>query len=422
MAYNEQQDTYKVQNSEWWKSYNNKNINIFIDEVLVNNADINVASANLLVALSRYKLIDFDFYPSLSGNVGANISHNISTDMQSKGFASGLNIRYELDIYGKINDSIKAAQFSAKATEYDRESLKLTVINSSIDNIFDLAYFNDVERLLKEYLANLEQIRDILMLKYELGKGEELDVLNIEQNILQAQQNLLSNKHNQELSMKNLKDLLGNKDKFIYIDTLHTLSLNEFNAPELDFDIPLSTFLNRPDVRSSAYSLMSAFKNIDIASKSMLPSISLGGSLSGNSSNISEGFKLSILGGSLELSLPFLDYGRIRQNINIAQYSYEALRISYEHALQSAINEFWLCYRDYQNYNDILNNAKIYNKKQEQITTLYAQKYQWGKIELKDYLDSKNDFINSAQELLKAQLNIFKTINLYYKITTTQSV
>lgn len=76
------------------------------------------------------------------------------------------------------------------------------MINTALNGIFELAYFNDVDNLLKEYLANLEQMRELYAYKFELGKIEELDLLNIEQNLLKARQDLLRNEQNRNLLIK----------------------------------------------------------------------------------------------------------------------------------------------------------------------------------------------------------------------------
>lgn len=152
--------------------------------------------------------------------------------------------------------------------------------------------------------------------------------------------------------------------------------------------------------------------------KSMYPSVSLGASLSGSDKDLGESFKLLNLGGSLQISLPFLDYGRIKQNIQISRFSYESLKASYEQALQGALNEFYACYKDYEFNTKLYENIKIINTKREQIAKAYLQKYEFGRAEMKDYLDARNSFIGSSQEILRSRLNLLKTINSYYQITT----
>ncbi|MCR2062957.1 TolC family protein [Campylobacter helveticus] len=403
---------------EWWRAYEDANLQGFLNFVLENNKDINVARTSLLSALARADLINYDLYPSLDGTLGFNRMKNLHSGTNQQSYSNGLNLSYELDIYGKILDSVKAEELRASASAYDLASLKLSIINTSLNSVFELAYFNDVKILLEDYVANLEKMSELYALKFELGKIEELDKLNVEQSLLRARQNLLTNEQNRDLIIKNLQDLLGKKEGFFYLEHFQKASLDDFKLLKPDFNIPLQNLAYRPDVRAKLSALKAAFKDYCSMQKSILPSISLGGALRGESEEFKENFKLEILSGNVQISLPFLDYGRVRQNIKISQFAYEALRFEYEQILQSALNEFHLVFKDYESDLKLLSNLGLIRDKQELITKAYFQKYELGKSELKDYLDASNALISSKQELLRAKYNLFETINFYYQITT----
>lgn len=402
---------------DWWKAYNDEDLNSFLEFVLANNTDINVARITLLSALANADLINYDLYPSLSGNLGISVGKNLNSAGQNRNFSTSFSLNYELDLYGKIRDSAKASEFSAKASMYDLQSLKLSIVNTALDYVFELAYFNDVEKLLQEYIANLEQMDELYKLKYELGKIEELDFLNTEQSLLQAKQNLLSNEQNRDLLLKNLQDLLGKEQGFVLIKHFQSASLSNFAFLKPNFDLPLNALSYRPDVLSKLNSLKASFKDYKAMQKSLLPSISLAGALSGQDKTFDGGFTLEFLNGNIVISLPFLDYARVRKNITISQFAYEKLLFEYEQNLQSAINEFVLNYKDYQSDILLLQNLENINAKQELIAKAYYEKYILGKSELKDYLDANNALNSSRQELLRAKFTLLKTINSYYQTT-----
>ncbi|EMI4815397.1 TolC family protein [Campylobacter upsaliensis] len=404
--------------SQWWQAYEDANLQEFLAFVLENNKDIKVARTSLLSALARADLIDYDLYPSLDGTLGFNRMKNLHQGTNNKSYSNGLNLNYELDIYGKILDSVKVEELRAKASAYDLASLKLSIVNASLNSVFELAYFNDVKIMLENYVSNLEKMSELYALKYELGKIEELDFLNVEQSLLKARQNLLTNEQNRNLILKNLQDLIGKKEGFFYLKYFEKASLEDFKLLKPDFNIPLQSLAYRPDVRAKLNALKAAFKDYNSVQKSILPSISLGGALRGEAEEFKESFKLEILSGNIQISLPFLDYGRVRQNIKISQFAYEALLFEYEQKLQGAFNEFHLVFKDYESDLKLLSNLSLIKDKQEFITRAYLQKYELGKSELKDYLDASNALISSQQELLRAKYNLLETINLYYQITS----
>ncbi|HEC1790074.1 TPA: TolC family protein, partial [Campylobacter lari] len=113
----------------WWEKYNNQDLNNILKAIIDNNKDLNIARVNFLSTLARYKLLNLDLYPTLSGNFGANIRKNLNNGTKTHSFSNGIMLNYELDIYGKISDQVASSEFLAKASEYELRSLELDTIN-----------------------------------------------------------------------------------------------------------------------------------------------------------------------------------------------------------------------------------------------------------------------------------------------------
>ncbi|CAM4056650.1 TolC family protein [Campylobacter armoricus] len=399
----------------WWEKYNNQDLNNILKAIINNNKDLNIARVNFLSTLARYKLLKLDLYPTLSGNLGANIRKNLNNGLESHNFSNGITLNYELDIYGKISDQIASSEFLAKASEYELRSLELDTINLAINSIFELIYFNDVDLLLNNHLKNLEQMLEIYTTKFDYGKIEYIDLLNIKKSLLNTKQNIITNLQNKELTLKNLKDLLGEEDKSL-IDEILNYTLKDFSLQKINFDIELTMLAYRPLIQAKLNQLMASYKDYTSMQKSILPSIKILGNLDGSNKNIDESFKFLILGGNIAIDLPFLDFYRVRQNVKISELAYQTRLIEYKDALQKAIHEFKLCYENDRYYNDLLLLVKDININQAKITQLYYEKYELGRNELKDYLDADALLINSLQEISRIRLSLLKNINLYHNI------
>ncbi|KAB0591221.1 TolC family protein [Campylobacter lari] len=399
----------------WWEKYNNQDLNNILKAIIDNNKDLNVARVNFLSTLARYKLLNLDFYPTLSGNLGVNIRKNLNNGAEMHSFSNGIMLNYELDIYGKISDQVASSEFLAKASEYELRSLELDTINLAINSIFELIYFNDVDRLLNNHLKNLEQMLEIYTTKFDYGKVEYIDLLNIKKSLLNTKQNIITNLQNKDLTLKNIKNLLGKDDERL-INKILNYTLEDFYLQKINFDIELKMLAYRPQVQAKLNQLMASYKDYASVQKSILPSIKILGNLDGSDKNFDESFKFLILGGNVVIDLPFLDFYRVRQNVKISEFTYQARLYEYKDALQRAIHEFKLCYENDKYYNDLLNLVKDINTNQAKITQLYFEKYELGRNELKDYLDADALLINSLQELSRAKLSLLKNINLYHNI------
>ncbi|EAH6261775.1 TolC family protein [Campylobacter lari] len=399
----------------WWEKYNNQDLNNILKAIIDNNKDLNVARVNFLSTLARYKLLNLDLYPTLSGNLGVNIRKNLNNGAEMHSFSNGIMLNYELDIYGKISDQVASSEFLAKASEYELRSLELDTINLAINSIFELIYFNDVDRLLNNHLKNLEKMLEIYTTKFDYGKVEYIDLLNIKKSLLNTKQNIIANLQNKDLTLKNIKDLLGKDDEFL-INKMLNYTLEDFSLQKINFDIELKMLAYRPQVQAKLNQLMASYKDYASVQKSILPSIKILGNLDGSDKNFDDSFKFLILGGNVVIDLPFLDFYRVRQNVKISEFVYQARLYEYKDALQRAIHEFKLCYENDKYYNDLLNLVKDINTNQAKITQLYFEKYELGRNELKDYLDADALLINSLQELSRAKLSLLKNVNLYHNI------
>ncbi|EPV8106336.1 TolC family protein [Campylobacter lari] len=399
----------------WWEKYNNQDLNNILKAIIDNNKDLNIARVNFLSTLARYKLLNLDLYPTLSGNLGVNIRKNLNNGAEMHSFSNGIMLNYELDIYGKISDQVASSEFLAKASEYELRSLELDTINLAINSIFELIYFNDVDRLLNNHLKNLEQMLEIYTTKFDYGKVEYIDLLNIKKSLLNTKQNIIANLQNKDLTLKNIKDLLGKDDEFL-INKMLNYTLEDFSLQKINFDIELKMLAYRPQVQAKLNQLMASYKDYTSVQKSILPSIKILGNLDGSDKNFDDSFKFLILGGNVVIDLPFLDFYRVRQNVKISEFAYQARLYEYKDALQRAIHEFKLCYENDKYYNDLLNLVKDINTNQAKITQLYFEKYELGRNELKDYLDADALLINSLQELSRAKLSLLKNVNLYHNI------
>ncbi|EGK8091196.1 TolC family protein [Campylobacter lari] len=399
----------------WWEKYNNQDLNNILKAIIDNNKDLNVARINFLSTLARYKLLNLDLYPTLSGNLGVNIRKNLNNGSEMHSFSNGIMLNYELDIYGKISDQVASSEFLAKASEYELRSLELDTINLAINSIFELIYFNDVDRLLNNHLKNLEQMLEIYTTKFDYGKVEYIDLLNIKKSLLNTKQNIITNLQNKDLTLKNIKDLLGKDDERL-INKMLNYTLEDFSLQKINFDIELKMLAYRPQVQAKLNQLMASYKDYTSVQKSILPSIKILGNLDGSDKNFDESFKFLILGGNVVIDLPFLDFYRVRQNVKISEFTYQVRLYEYKDVLQRAIHEFKLCYENDKYYNDLLNLVKDINTNQAKITQLYFEKYELGRNELKDYLDADALLINSLQELSRAKLSLLKNVNLYHNI------
>ena len=146
---------------EWWKQYNNQELNRLVDLALKNNPDYLKAAININKELYNLNLTTSDLFPTLSGGMGASTQRRIDTkDSFASNFSGEAGLSYEADLYGKIRDLQSAQEFEYQATIMDKESAKLSLVNSVVDLYFNLEYlYNTIEVTKVNILKQMKNLR-----------------------------------------------------------------------------------------------------------------------------------------------------------------------------------------------------------------------------------------------------------------------
>ena len=256
----EVREKYKA-NADWWKEYGSSELNRLVDLALANNPDYLKAAININKELYNLNLTTADLFPTLSGNLNTSSQRRIDTgDNFSNSFSGEAGLSYELDLYGKIRKLQSAQEFEYQATIMDKETARLSLINSVVDLYFNLEYLQNTIDVTKKNIKAYEDIRNITEAKYKNGKADDLEFLESKQSLLSEQNRLLELEtqfKEMETSLKNILNIRQEEPleiKFSDILDQKTLGVN--------LDVPLSVLANRPDLLASQYRLEKALPKI----------------------------------------------------------------------------------------------------------------------------------------------------------------
>ena len=407
-------------NTSWWLEYKNESLNTLINTALISNPDYLRAALNIEKELYNLNLKTLDLFPTLSGNMKAQTQSAVRrTDNFSSNFSGGLGLSYEVDLYGKIRDLKDAEEFEYLATVQDKESSRLSLINSVVDLYFNLEYLDNSIALTRNNINTYRQLYKIAEEKYNNGKTDNLEYLQAKQSLLSEENTLIgleTSRRELESSLNNILNIGPNEKTDIkYGDILKQKNL------DVDLDVPLSVLANRPDLIASQYRLEKAFKTMKAEEKNWYPNISLSGAVNTSSDKARTTFDFPFLLGSISVDLPFLDWNTVKNNVKISEADYKLALIDFEETLNKALNEVAYYYFAYQQaLQQYRNIEKNYNNA-VQITKYYQTRYNNGKIEFRYYLEAintenslKKNLIESKYQIITAENYIFKAMGGKY--------
>ncbi|MDP1673906.1 MAG: TolC family protein, partial [Burkholderiales bacterium] len=106
-----------VVTERWWTVYGDPMLDRLIDEALVNNQDLALATARLDEARALARVADSRLAPAIDGQLQRDRSHRsdstatrIPGSLENNNYRAQLNVSYELDLWGRLRSTAKAAQ------------------------------------------------------------------------------------------------------------------------------------------------------------------------------------------------------------------------------------------------------------------------------------------------------------------------
>lgn len=398
---------------QWWTQYNDPSLNRLVDMALERNLDLARSTVSVNRALYQARQLGAELVPSFSGSGEASSRTAMDSGTASRSFNASFGLSYELDLWGRLRDAASAQVWELRATEQDRESTRLALINSVVNTWYSMAYTSRALELSRESLRYYEQLLTIMQNKFRAGQTDGLDPAQTEQSLLAQKTTVLTLEEQLREEKQTLRDLLNLRPQEEM--DLPLPDLLAVNVPAVDLDVPVEALGARPDVNAAGFRLLSAFRDQRAARADLYPSISIGGTLGASASSSSDLFSSSFISGLVNLTLPFLDWNRVKWNVKIAEADYEDARLSFQQSVTRALNEVALYYSALGNAEQQFENIKKKYEADLRVEAYRKARYDQGADELKDWLEALKACNDSRLSVLERKYGVISSSNAIWQ-------
>ncbi|QYE35779.1 efflux transporter outer membrane subunit [Polymorphobacter sp. PAMC 29334] len=328
----------------WWS--------MFADPVLDDlETRAEQASPTLAAALARYdaaralvSLTASDQIPTVVANTSAGRTRASAGRPLSNGsavtynaFSIGATLDYELDLWGRVRNSVRADRADAAASQADLAAVRLSLQASVADAYFRLRGLDAQAALLHETVLAYERARDLTTTRHDGGIASGLDVSRAD-NILSAARAQISATANERAATEHeIAALTGAVASSFAIAPL----VRPLEPPPVAFGVPSQLVERRPDVAKAERRIAAANFRIGVARAAYFPNISLGlgGGVEATSGSIfSSGAGFWALGPAQAL-LTLFDGGRRRAQVRISRAQYDEAAANYRSTVLTAFRE-----------------------------------------------------------------------------------
>ena len=408
--------TYTFETSDirdlWWKEFKDENLNILVESALEKNTNLRIAYLNLEKAKASLGVAEASLLPGVNLNVsytkaktsGETYTGQPQTRYRSSSINLGLN--YEIDLWGRVRNSVLAANESLNASKFDYDSARLSLSSSVAKSYFTLVSLNMQEAVLQETLKTYEATLALRKTQLDLGGINEMTYLQSKAEVERAKTSLTSVLNSKSQALTSLAILTGKSNDEILkgaIASSKTLPA----SPDINAGISSDVLLRRSDVAKALADLKATNALVGVAKAEYFPTISLTGLLGFTSVDFENIFVGNAntwsIGGSLVQKI--FDYGRTKNNVRIAETNEQIAAVTYEGVVKTALGEVRDALISRQNAKLSLDQVKILLQSQQKIYSLAKDQYDAGYIGHLELLDAQRNLLQAKLQDISAKLD-----------------
>ena len=388
-------DTTNMGNLPWREVFTDPQLQALIEEGLANNLDLQTAALRVQESEALLKSARLAYLPSFNLAPSGTVS-SFDKGKASQTYQLPLAASWEVDIFGRILNSKRAAKAALLQSEDYRQAVQTQVVAGIANAYYTLLMLDSQlalsEETLKTWEESVRATRDLLSVgmarKPAVSQSEaQCRAVEISVNDLRRQVRETENA---------LCLLLGRPAGQIARGMLDDQEL----PAELSAGVSVQLLSNRPDVRQAEAALMAAYANTNIARSALYPNLSLSGTAgwtnSAGSMVVNPG-KL-ILSAVASLTQPIFNAGANRAQLKVAKAQQEEARLAFQKALLNAGNEVSDALFAYKTVQD----TKL--AREEQILAL-EKAVEDTEFLFRNESSTYLDFLTARQSLLSARLS-----------------
>ena len=271
--------------AHWWKLYNDEALNTLIQQALAANTDLRVAEANLLEASARFRESRSQYVPSTTANAGASYGRDqrvwSGPDRAPTqwSYSGGMDIAYEVDLFGRVRRDVQAAHADRDAIEAARDAARLAVVAETTRAYVDACGLGQSLHIAEQAVAIADKQLQLTQQRQTAGAATQLDVARAAADLAATTSTLSPLSADRQSRLLELAALLAETPA-----NIPAAARDCAQIPTLLSSIPVgdgaALLRRRPDVRAAEYRLKADTARIGVAIASLYPQITLGASAS----------------------------------------------------------------------------------------------------------------------------------------------
>lgn len=401
---------------DWWQNFGSTELDRLMSEAQANNLDLAAAAARILQAEAQARLAGVALLPTL--DLGGGVSRNgafggNSNVVASNRFDINLGASYEIDFWGKNRANLTAAQESLRASQFDRETVALTLASSVATTYMQVLSLRERIAIAHLNLENAERVLKLVGARVKFGAVSPLDLAQ-QRAVVARQQAAIPPLEQQERDVRSaLAILLGKPPQGFDVEAT---SLNDIALPQVAAGLPSGLLTRRPDIQTAEAQLHAANANIAAARAAYFPSISLTGSAGFASTLLSDLFTGGLIYNlAVSVTQPIFDAGQREAEEDIAVARRDELVQTYRSTIINAFADVDTSLGTIQSTTEQQKHLLEQQRQAEIALQLAERRYKEGAENLLTVLTAQRTLYDTQDELQQVRFTHLQAMVSLYR-------
>lgn len=279
---------------DWWRLYRDPVLDGLVGDALAANTDIRVAAARLAKARALLRESRSAREPQVGVGAGAQVGRSPQSvaaggdgiDLQ---LDAGISVAYEVDLAGRIGRSVEAARGDAAAAAFEADAVRVLVVADTTRAYADAASSATRIAVASRIVGLLDRSIALTDRRRQVGLATGLDSARIAALRDQRRAEIPLLEAERTAALLRLATLTGRTPR-----DLPAIAAARREVLTLDQPIPVGDgaglLARRPDVQAAERRLAAATARIGVATADLYPRITIGASVGGAGTSLSNLF------------------------------------------------------------------------------------------------------------------------------------
>lgn len=281
----------KIARGKWWEMFDDVELNRLEEQSTESNQSVAAAVANFLAARAIVKQAQSQYYPTLTTTPTVTRSRasyaptqagQKATPFTSNAFSLPLDATWEVDLWGRVRNTVKANRLEAQATLADLESMRLSVHADVASDYLQLRSLDSEKEIAEEEVAADRESLKLTEVEFKANMVSGQDVALAETLLDTARAQADDIGIQRALFEHAIATLTGQTASSFTIEPNATT----INPVAIPAGVPSQLLERRPDIAAAERRVEEANAQIGVARAAYFPVLSLGGSGASQSTSV----------------------------------------------------------------------------------------------------------------------------------------